>query len=46
MMNNFSIEAFVTGCKTVISSRQNREQANRQLLETYCAYLQQQTRSK
>ena len=41
-MTNFSIEAFVEGCKTVTTSGQNREQANRELFDVYCAYLQQQ----
>jgi hypothetical protein len=44
-MINFSIEAFIRGYKTITGSEQNREQMNRQLLETYVTYLQQQTGS-
>jgi hypothetical protein len=40
-MNHFSIEAFVKGCKTVMTRNQTREQASRELFNTYCAYLQQ-----
>ena len=40
-MSNFSIEAFVKGCKAVIKDSRVREQANRELFNTYCAYLQQ-----
>ena len=41
-MINFSIEAFVKGSKTALTRRQSREQANRELFDTYCAYLQRQ----
>ena len=41
-MNSFSIEAFVRGCKAAVKGSQNREQANRELFNAYCAYLQQQ----
>ena len=41
-MINFSIEAFVKGCKTAMTRGQSREQANRELFDTYCAYLQRQ----
>ena len=40
-MINFSIKAFVTGCKAVMTSGENREQENLALVDPYCAYLQQ-----
>ena len=40
-MFNFSIEAFAKGCSNMMNRGQSNEQANRELLETYCAYLQQ-----
>ena len=42
---NFSIEAFANGCKNIVTGGQNREQANREIFEMYCTYLQ-QTRNK
>jgi hypothetical protein len=45
ILNNFSIEAFVTGCNAAMTGGQNRERAAQQLFDTYCTYIQKQTRS-
>jgi hypothetical protein len=44
-MNNFTFEAFATGCNAAMTGGQSREHTARQLFQSYCEYLKQQTRS-